>query len=127
MVGKRLCCACCVVCALIARALIRLDRENHGKSRDFLMFQAINMRSRTVPHAVHSCIPSWGDWNSRTGRSNALGNIAKEIFTPDTNNLNLLIAVSLAFYEADFGRGKPVWKSIGPLRPSVNMVVRAHE
>ncbi|XP_057767956.1 pelargonidin 3-O-(6-caffeoylglucoside) 5-O-(6-O-malonylglucoside) 4'''-malonyltransferase-like [Salvia miltiorrhiza] len=37
------------VCALIAKALINLDRARHGRSRPCLVVQAFNVRKRTVP------------------------------------------------------------------------------
>ncbi|XP_057781258.1 pelargonidin 3-O-(6-caffeoylglucoside) 5-O-(6-O-malonylglucoside) 4'''-malonyltransferase-like [Salvia miltiorrhiza] len=38
-----------VVCAVIARALIRVDRAVHGGGRGSVVFQAVNMRERTIP------------------------------------------------------------------------------
>lgn len=37
------------VCGVIAKALIEVDRAKHGRSRDCLMTQAVNMRERTNP------------------------------------------------------------------------------
>ncbi|XP_047957458.1 pelargonidin 3-O-(6-caffeoylglucoside) 5-O-(6-O-malonylglucoside) 4'''-malonyltransferase [Salvia hispanica] len=36
-----------VACAVITKALIRVDRATQGKRRDFVVFQPINMRGRT--------------------------------------------------------------------------------
>lgn len=45
-----------VVSAVIAKALIGLDRAKHGKNRDFVVFQPINMRERTIPpQSKHVC------------------------------------------------------------------------
>ncbi|XP_057781261.1 pelargonidin 3-O-(6-caffeoylglucoside) 5-O-(6-O-malonylglucoside) 4'''-malonyltransferase-like [Salvia miltiorrhiza] len=45
-----------VVCATIARALIRLDRVKHGEARGFLVFQPVNMRERVIPPQTrHAC------------------------------------------------------------------------
>ncbi|KAL1544835.1 shikimate O-hydroxycinnamoyltransferase [Salvia divinorum] len=45
-----------VVCAVIAKALIRLDRVRHGRDRDFVITQPVNMRGRTVPpQPRHAC------------------------------------------------------------------------
>ncbi|XP_057803621.1 pelargonidin 3-O-(6-caffeoylglucoside) 5-O-(6-O-malonylglucoside) 4'''-malonyltransferase-like [Salvia miltiorrhiza] len=45
-----------VVSAVIAKALIGVDRAKHGKSRDFVVFQPINMRERTIPpQSKHIC------------------------------------------------------------------------
>ncbi|KAH6809283.1 hypothetical protein C2S51_027066 [Perilla frutescens var. frutescens] len=46
-----------VVCAVIAKALIRLDRAKHGgRNRDVVITQPINMRERTIlPQPKHCC------------------------------------------------------------------------
>ncbi|KAH6770446.1 hypothetical protein C2S52_015249 [Perilla frutescens var. hirtella] len=45
-----------VVCALIAKALIALDRAKLTRSRDCLLTMAVNMRERTVPPLhKHAC------------------------------------------------------------------------
>ncbi|KAH6809282.1 hypothetical protein C2S51_027065 [Perilla frutescens var. frutescens] len=45
-----------VVCAVIAKALIGVDRAKHGKHRDVVITQAINMRERTIlPQPKHCC------------------------------------------------------------------------
>lgn len=45
-----------VVSGVIAKALIRLDRAKHGKNREFVVFQPINMRERTIPpQSKHVC------------------------------------------------------------------------
>ncbi|KAH6756052.1 hypothetical protein C2S53_005522 [Perilla frutescens var. hirtella] len=45
-----------VVSALIAKALIRLDRAKHGRSRECFINHAVNMRGRTVPNLhKHAC------------------------------------------------------------------------
>ncbi|KAI3470289.1 hypothetical protein Pfo_026952 [Paulownia fortunei] len=45
-----------VVCALISKALIGVDRAKYGKSRACLIAQAVNMRERTIPPLPkHSC------------------------------------------------------------------------
>ncbi|KAH6755017.1 hypothetical protein C2S53_018798 [Perilla frutescens var. hirtella] len=45
-----------VVCAVIATALIRVDRANHGKNRSLAILQPINMRERTFPpQPKHAC------------------------------------------------------------------------
>ncbi|XP_057778247.1 pelargonidin 3-O-(6-caffeoylglucoside) 5-O-(6-O-malonylglucoside) 4'''-malonyltransferase-like [Salvia miltiorrhiza] len=55
-----------VVCAVIAKALIRLDGAIHGRSRSFAVVQAVNMRERTIPpQPRHAC-----------------GNFAVPAFTP---------------------------------------------
>ncbi|XP_057802458.1 pelargonidin 3-O-(6-caffeoylglucoside) 5-O-(6-O-malonylglucoside) 4'''-malonyltransferase-like [Salvia miltiorrhiza] len=38
-----------VVCAFIARALIRVDRALHGSGRASIVLQLVNMRERTIP------------------------------------------------------------------------------
>ncbi|KAH6816251.1 hypothetical protein C2S51_021071 [Perilla frutescens var. frutescens] len=45
-----------VVCAVIAKALIRVDRAKHGRNRDMMIFQPVNMRERTIPpQSKHAC------------------------------------------------------------------------
>ncbi|KAL8048771.1 hypothetical protein ABFX02_07G088600 [Erythranthe guttata] len=46
-----------LVCAVVAKALIGVDRAKHGgESRSCLMSQAVNMRARTIPPLQkHSC------------------------------------------------------------------------
>nr|AMZ03405.1 acyltransferase ACT1-6 [Plectranthus barbatus] len=45
-----------VVCAVIVKALMGLERAKHGKTRDFLITQSINMRERTkAPLQKHAC------------------------------------------------------------------------
>lgn len=44
------------VSALIAKALIRIDTAKHGKNRDFVVFQLVNMRGRMIPpQPKHAC------------------------------------------------------------------------
>ncbi|XP_057803620.1 pelargonidin 3-O-(6-caffeoylglucoside) 5-O-(6-O-malonylglucoside) 4'''-malonyltransferase-like [Salvia miltiorrhiza] len=44
------------VCAVITKALMRLDRAKHGRSRDCVITQAVNMRERTTPPLPrHAC------------------------------------------------------------------------
>ncbi|KAH6756050.1 hypothetical protein C2S53_005520 [Perilla frutescens var. hirtella] len=44
------------VSAVIAKSLIRLDTKKHGKSRDFVVFQLVNIRERTIPpQPKHAC------------------------------------------------------------------------
>ncbi|KAH6815969.1 hypothetical protein C2S53_017385 [Perilla frutescens var. hirtella] len=45
-----------VVCAVITKAMINLDRAKHSISRDFVITQPINMRERTIPpQPKHAC------------------------------------------------------------------------
>ncbi|KAL1539676.1 shikimate O-hydroxycinnamoyltransferase [Salvia divinorum] len=45
-----------IVSGVIAKALIRLDRAKHGKNREFVVFQPVNMRERTIPpQSKHVC------------------------------------------------------------------------
>lgn len=54
--GKLRCSKVLVVSAVIAKALIVLDREKHGRSRDCFVNHAVNMRVRTVPPLRrHAC------------------------------------------------------------------------
>ncbi|XP_042036839.1 pelargonidin 3-O-(6-caffeoylglucoside) 5-O-(6-O-malonylglucoside) 4'''-malonyltransferase [Salvia splendens] len=62
-------------CAVIAKALIRLDRTTHGKSRDFVVFQPINMRGRTgVPSPKNACgNMSFGSFTRRVSAKEEVG------------------------------------------------------
>lgn len=45
-----------VVCALISKAFIHADKVKHGRLRNFLILQSINIRDRTIPpFPKHSC------------------------------------------------------------------------
>ncbi|XP_042016122.1 pelargonidin 3-O-(6-caffeoylglucoside) 5-O-(6-O-malonylglucoside) 4'''-malonyltransferase-like [Salvia splendens] len=45
-----------IVSGVIAKALVRLDWAKHGKNREFVVFQPINMRERTIPpQSKHAC------------------------------------------------------------------------
>ncbi|KAH6830669.1 hypothetical protein C2S53_010100 [Perilla frutescens var. hirtella] len=54
---------------------------------------------------------------------NALRNIRKQVFDPETNVIAFTDWSEFGFYDADFGWGKPVWASIGPQPPAITATV----
>ncbi|KAL1533194.1 pelargonidin 3-O-(6-caffeoylglucoside) 5-O-(6-O-malonylglucoside) 4'''-malonyltransferase [Salvia divinorum] len=100
-----------VACAVIAKSLIRLDRATHGKSRDFVVFQPINMRERTsAPPPKNACgNMSFGSFTRRVSAEEEIGieelvdligdgvrkSIAEyaEILCPDRDGRDIIINV----------------------------------
>lgn len=147
-----------VLCAVISKALIGVDRTRTGRSRPCLVVQAFNMRKRTEPALPnHSCGNLVLQSVTRTMSSVEAENISvgelvgvlgdalarttsdcSRILTAGADGLNEMVvgpvvtafeksasgkanAVWFAdwskfgFCRTDFGWGKPVWASIGPV------------
>ncbi|KAH6815972.1 hypothetical protein C2S51_020792 [Perilla frutescens var. frutescens] len=126
-----------VVCAVIAKALISVDRTKHGKHRDVVITQAINMRERTVlPQLKHCCgnlfLPSLRR-RVAAAEAKVIGiqelvdvigdDVRKKVWDPEMNAMLFSDWSKFGFYEADFRLGKPVWASIGPQRPFISAAV----
>ncbi|KAH6819171.1 hypothetical protein C2S51_002774 [Perilla frutescens var. frutescens] len=153
-----------VVCAVVAKGLIGVDKARHGRSRPSLVVQAVNMRERTVPPLPeHSCgnlavqaitrsILMSENVTSHVGElvrvlDEAIGETASDcskILSVGADGLSDIVVKASAvvtsssgeanvmwfsdwskfkFYGADFGWGKPVWASIGPVAGENTMIL----
>ncbi|KAH6819172.1 hypothetical protein C2S51_002775 [Perilla frutescens var. frutescens] len=91
-----------VVCAVVAKALIGVDRARHGRSRPCIVAQAVNMRERTVPPlpkhccgnlAVHSVTRSMSHENVTSASVGELVRVLDEAIGQTTSECSRILSV----------------------------------